>query len=344
MLGQVNKSNDVEGRKLSMIAFGYLSEKGSPGKAGRRKFYLGIIVFMILLILALYLALAHGLTNTQKLFSNPITFTSAVMLGLVVGVIVGLTSVGSGALMAPILLLDFGSIVGKTLVVGTATTAGTVEKFVVSLRNYFKKTLKMSYALMIAYTGVPLAAVGAFYSSVLIKWNLFSPLLSGVLLVVGLVIIVQSKLEKINYTKDPPMTRSLRIRGLLVGVVIGLVAGLTGVSTGSLLVASLILLLKFPNRTAVTIALFEGALILFAATATQLYLGHVNLPFTGALLLGGIPGILIGNHYKDRVGQNILGYGIAIVIIFEAARTLSAFFFGKSFFIFNLALAIKTVP
>ncbi|MDE1860671.1 MAG: sulfite exporter TauE/SafE family protein [Candidatus Micrarchaeota archaeon] len=265
---------------------------------------------------------------------DPITIAGIIALGFVVGALVGLTSVGSGALMTPILLLDFGGLVGKTFVVGTATTQGTVTKFFGSLQNYFKKSLRPNYLFMISITGVPLAAIGAFYSSAIISWNLFPPLLAAVLLAVAVLMIYQFRMRRVVHTKDPEMGRSLRIKGLAVGVVVGLIAGLTGVSTGSVLVSALIILLKFPSRTAVSVAIFEGGLILLAATITQLYLGHVNLPFAGLLILGGVPGILLGGHFKFRVNQRLLGYGIAGVIILEASRTLSSFFFGKSFFVF----------
>lgn len=263
---------------------------------------------------------------------DPFTMATVIALGLVVGTLVGLTSVGSGALMTPILLLDFSGIVGKTLVVGTATAQGTVSKFVGNVQNYLKRAIRFNYLFIISITGVPLAAIGAFYSTALINWNLFSPLLATVLAIVAIIIIVQARLEKLNVTKEPKINRRARIKGALIGVVVGLIAGLTGVSTGSILVAALILILKFPNRTAVAMAIFEGSLILFAATLAQLYLGQVNFPFTGLLLVGGIPGILVGGYFKDRVDQRKLGYIIAAVILLESARTLSSFFFGTTFF------------
>lgn len=325
---------EKEKAKRSLTALGYFYEVSETGERKRRRFFYARIIFVLLLITFFYFLgyTLYSLTNGTSL-SNPTTLVSAAALGFIVGAIIGMTSVGAGVLMTPILLLDFGSVVGKTLIIGTATTTGTVEKVIVSARNYFKKRINAGYVFMIAITGVPLASIGAFYSSALVSWNLFNPLLSAVLFASAVVIIIQHRLERMN-VEEPAITRSLRIKGLVIGVVVGLIAGLTGASTGTLLVASLILLLKFPNRTAVDIALVEGGLILLAATLTQLYLGHVNLPFTGVLLVGGIPGILLGNHYKYKVNQKLLGYGIAGVILLESLRTIAQFFTGKSFFIF----------
>lgn len=265
---------------------------------------------------------------------DPLTAISLIILGLVVGVLVGLTSVGSGALMTPILLLDFSSVLTKTLVVGTSTTQGTISKMIASIRNYRQKALQLKYVFLTAITGVPLAAIGAFYSKSLVSSTLFSPFLAAVLLIVGILMISNLRLKHSFAAKDPEMTTLLRIKGMVVGAIVGLIAGLTGVSTGSVLVSSLIMLLKFPSKTAVGLAVFEGSLILLAATVAQLYLGNVSLAFTAFLLVGAIPGILIGSHYKDKIDGRKLGYLIASVIILEAAQTLSNFFFPHAFFIF----------
>ncbi len=264
---------------------------------------------------------------------DPLTIATIITLGFVVGFIVGLTSVGSGALMTPILLLDFSGIVGKAFIVGTSSTYGTVSKAFGSIQNYMSGKFRSGYMFIIATTGVPLAVVGAFYSSALISWNFFSPIIAVLLIVVASVILIQSRFEKFS-GRDPKIDGKLRIKGAIIGIIVGLIAGFTGVSTGSLLVACLIIIMKFPNHSAVNIAILEGGLILLAATLTQIFLGHVNYLFTGILLIGGIPGILIGGRFKYRFDQKKLGYLIAAVIIFESARTLSSFFLGKSFFFF----------
>ncbi|MDE1825934.1 MAG: sulfite exporter TauE/SafE family protein [Candidatus Micrarchaeota archaeon] len=263
-----------------------------------------------------------------------ITTLSAVALGFIVGLLVGLTSVGSGSLMTPILYLDFGSSLARMMVVGTAATQGTITKFVASLRNYLSNTLRTDYVLIISITGVPLAAIGAFFSSALVSSKYFSPFLAVILILAAIAMIVEMRRNRSGHLMPPKANGALRIKGLVLGAVVGLVAGLTGVSTGSLLVTSLIVLLKFPTRMAIGIAIFEGGLILLAATSAQLYLGHVDLPFTGLLVMGGIPGILIGSHFKDRVNQRLLGYGVAGIMIFESLRIISSFATGRSFLFF----------
>ena len=161
-----NKSEEQTELKRKLSAFGYLSEVGKLGNTKRKKFYVGTIVFIALLAIALYLSASTFSVTQKALISSPATMIDLLRLGLVVGTIVGLTSVGSGALMTPILYLDFSRVLTHAQAVGTATTQGTVTKIVASIRNYMKKSLKSGYAFMIAIGGVPAAVVGAF----LTKW------------------------------------------------------------------------------------------------------------------------------------------------------------------------------
>ncbi len=260
--------------------------------------------------------------------------TSAWLLitGASIGLIVGLTSIGSGSLLTPTLELDFSSVVAGAAVVGTATLYGTITKLVASGHNYMKNRLDSGYAFIIAVTGVPTAAIGAFFTRPLIASDLFQPLLAVILVVAALSILFDVRIRNREIRKDPELTLGLRLKGAAVGAVVGIVAGMTGVSTGTLLVAALILVLEFRTHTAVTLAIFEGGLVLLAALVVQLYLGNVNIPVSALLIVGGIPGIIAGNHYKYRVNGRMLSYGVAGVIIFESARTISQFLWGKRFF------------
>ncbi len=318
-------------RKLS--AFGYLTEKGETGKRGRLRFYLGIIIFLALLAVMLYLSSSIFSITAQKIYNSQSTIISLVILGLVVGIIVGLTSVGSGALMTPVLYLDFSKVLTHAQAVGTATAQGTVTKFSASARNYLKKSLNTGYAFTIAVTGVPMAVIGAFLTKIATSYTQFQAVLAVVLIIAAVSIIYQVKVKKRNVYADPKVDTGFKWKGWLIGAYVGLIAGVTGISTGSLMVASLILILKFKPHTAVNVAIFEGGIILLAATITQIYLGNVAFLATGLLVLGGIPGILIGNHYKDSIGERILAYGVAGVIIFESARIVSSYLFGKTFFV-----------
>ncbi len=321
--------------KQRLGAFGYLSLEGKVGDRGRLKFYLGTAIFLILLAVALYLSSPISSITTQKLYNSPVTIVSLLILGLVVGIIVGLTSVGSGALMTPILYLDFSKILTHAQAVGTATAQGTVTKIVASIRNRLKNALNSSYAFTIAITGVPMAVIGAFLTKIATSYTQFQVVLAAILVIAALSIIYQVRARKHSYSSvDPKVDTNFKMKAMLIGAYVGLIAGVTGISTGSLMVASLILILKFKPHTAVNIAIFEGGIILLAAGITQVYLGNVAFLATGLLILGGIPGILIGNHYKDNIGEKVLTYGVAGVIIFESARILASYFFGKTFFIF----------
>ena len=298
MMKRRNKAEEEEIKKR-LTAFGYLGATGKTGEKGRARFYIGTVIFLALLAVVLYLNSSIFSITTQKLYNSPSTIASLLVLGLIVGIIVGLTSVGSGALMTPILYLDFSKVLTHAQAVGTATAQGSLTKIVASIRNRLKNALNSSYAFTIAITGVPTAIIGAFLTKLATSYTQFQVVLAAVLIIAALSIIYQVRVRKDNYSSvDPKVDTNFKLKAMLIGVYVGLIAGVTGVSTGSLLVASLILVLKFKPHTAVNIAIFEGGIILLAAGITQVFLGNVAFLATGLLILGGVPGILIGNHYK----------------------------------------------
>ncbi len=265
---------------------------------------------------------------------DPITMIGLIALGFVVSMLVGLTSVGSGALMTPILYLDYSGIISHSVAIGTSTTQGSITKSIGSLHNWLRKSLYSTYAFTIAITGVPFAAIGAFFTKTATSFAAFQLFMAAILLIAAALVVFQANIYgKSKVKKDPKMDLVFRIKAATIGIYIGLIAGVTGISTGSLAIASILLFLDMQPHTAVDLAIFEGFVILLAATIVQISLGNVSLPITGLLALGGIPGIIAGSRLKRRLNTSVLTYLIAAVIIFESARIIVNYFFPRLFFI-----------
>lgn len=264
------------------------------------------------------------------------TMAGLVMLGFIVSLIAGLTSVGSGALMTPILYLDFSSVISHTIAVGTSTTQGSIVKFFGSLRNYIKRTIKTNYAFIMAATGVPLAIAGAFLTKIATSYSSFQLFLAAVFVIAAASIIIQVKLtgKKKDIGNDSPMDKKMRIKGMIIGAYVGLIAGMTGISTGSLAIASILIFMNLKPHTAVDVAIFEGFIILLAATITQICLGNVSFLVTLLLIIGGIPGILIGSSLKSKFNPRLLIYAVCAVILLESIRIILNYFLPNKFFIF----------
>ena len=266
---------------------------------------------------------------------DPITMIGLVALGFVVSLLVGLTSVGSGALMTPILYLDYSGIISHSIAIGTSATQGSITKSIGSLHNWLRKSLYSTYAFTIAITGVPFAVIGAFLTKTATSYAAFQLLMAAILIIAAALVIFQASIyRKSKVKKDPRIDAKFRIKAATIGIYIGLIAGVTGISTGSLAIASILLFLDMQPHTAVDLAIFEGFIILLAATIVQVSLGNVSLPITGLLVLGGIPGIIVGSRLKGRLNTTTLTYLIAAVIIFESARIIINYLFPKAFLIF----------
>ena len=266
---------------------------------------------------------------------DPITMIGLTALGFIVSLLVGLTSVGSGALITPILYLDYGSIISHSVAIGTSATQGSITKSVGSLHNYLRKSLYSAYAFTIAITGVPFAVVGAFLTKSATSYTAFQLFMAAILIIAAALVIFQAAIYKNSEgKKDPKIDTKFRIKGAIIGIYIGLIAGITGIATGSLAIASILLFLEMRPHTAVDLAIFEGFIILLAATLVQIFLGNVSLPVTGLLVLGGIPGIVVGSRLKGRFNTRTLTYLIATVIIIESIRIIANYFFPNAFLIF----------
>ena len=266
---------------------------------------------------------------------DPITMAGLVILGFVVSMLVGMTSVGSGALMTPILYLDYSSVISHSVAIGTSATQGSITKLAGSLHNWMRKSLYSTYAFTIAVTGVPFAIIGAFMTKTATSYATFQLFIGAILIIAAAVVIFQAAIYKRSEKgSDPQVDRRFRVKGAIIGSYVGLIAGVTGISTGSLAIASIMLFMDMKPHTAVDLAIFEGFIILLAATAVQIYLGNVNLLITGLLALGGIPGIILGSRLKGRFNTTTLTYLIAFVIIFESIRIITNYFFPNRFFIF----------
>jgi len=212
-----NKAEEEE-IKQRLSAFGYLGIKGKTGEKGRTKFYIGTVIFLALLAIVLYLSSSIFAITTQKLYNSPSTMISLLILGVIVGIIVGLTSVGSGALMTPILYLDFSNVLTHAQAVGTATAQGSVTKIIASIRNHLKKALNSNYAFTIAITGVPMAIIGAFLTKIATSYTQFQVVIAAVLVIAAISIIYQIRINKDDHSyEDPKVDTNFKIKALMIG-------------------------------------------------------------------------------------------------------------------------------
>ncbi|MGA1828396.1 sulfite exporter TauE/SafE family protein [Microbacterium sp.] len=253
-----------------------------------------------------------------------------------IGIVVGLTGMGGGALMTPVLILFFGipplTAVSSDLItsaamkpVGSAVHMrhGTVHWKIVLWLMIGSVPAAFSGALIIAAIG-PSADVTAFVKTAL----------GVVLLIASALLIVRAYIGLSEYARvrrggTPTAHRDdvVKVRiipTLIVGVVGGLMVGLTSVGSGSFIIITLMAL--YPALSAnklVGTDLAQAVPLVFAAALGHLLYGDVDWSVVLPLVVGSIPGAYIGARLSSRVAGGIVRRALALVLLVAGLKMLN---------------------
>jgi uncharacterized membrane protein YfcA len=255
---------------------------------------------------------------------------------LAVGVVVGLTGMGGGALMTPMLVLFFG--VSPLAAVSSDLVASAVMKPVGSFVHLRHGTVRLDLVRWLCLGSVPAAFAGVLVIRALGDGAGVThavQLALGVALVVaaaGLFVRAYLRLAERAAVRDgtrpaDPVGRpQIRLRVLptvLVGVVGGLVVGMTSVGSGSLIIIALMLL--YPRLRASQLVgtdLVQAVPLVAAAALGHLIFGDFRLGLTGALLAGAVPGAWIGAQLSTRLPGALIRRALAFVLLASALKLL----------------------
>ena len=256
---------------------------------------------------------------------NPILVVS----GFVVGMLVGLTGVGGGSLMTPILVLLFG--VHATTAVGTDLLYAAITKTGGTLTHGLKGTVDWRVTGRLAAGSIPATILTLFALYILdIKGNASPPLITtalGIALVMTAVCVLSHRwlrlLTATRHTEaDPRWTATLTtFAGLLLGVFVTL----SSVGAGAIGMTALVLL--YPRTP---IARLVGSDIAHAVPLTLIagvghwLLGSVDWVLLSSLVIGSLPGIFFGSHLSARVSDKVLRPVLATILVIVGVRMLRA--------------------
>jgi uncharacterized protein len=245
-----------------------------------------------------------------------------VIFGLGVGMLVGMTGVGGGSLMTPLLILAAG--VQPVIAVGTDLAYGAVTKTVGGWRHLRQRTVDLRLSMWMAVGSIP-AAVGGVYVLELLKrayGDSFDTLLLGtvagaVLFVGGVVLVRALFLPHLVQRERDGFEFELRhkVAAVVVGVFVGFVLGVTSAGSGSLIAVALILLFRLVPRRVVGTDVFHAALLLWAAALAHVVAGNVDYGLAANILVGSVPGVWLGSHWSVRVPVGTLRTALGIVLI-----------------------------
>jgi uncharacterized membrane protein YfcA len=250
------------------------------------------------------------------------------LTGLLVGFLVGLTGMGGGALMTPILIFFFGF--QPTMAIGTDVTYAAVTKMFGSWKHWRQGSVDVPLALWLALGSVPASLAGvaavAYVKStygdvvnhVLYRAIGAALMMVGVLLVVKVVMHVDKTCRRENIR----MSRRLKFMTVLLGMGCGFIIGLTSVGSGTLLAVFLILFYPLTTDRIVGTDVFHAMILLLITGLAQIGVGNVDLWMVVALLMGSIPGVLIGSQLTVHAPTRLLRCILAAVLFLSGLALL----------------------
>ncbi len=245
-----------------------------------------------------------------------------VAFGLGVGVLVGMTGIGGGSLMTPLLILVFG--VKPLTAIGTDLAYGAVTKTVGGYRHFRQGTVDFSLSLWMGVGSVPAAVLGVYALDLLERAygqefdELLLTILAITLLFTGVMTLARALFMKALHEKERDkiqMTRRNKISAVLLGIIVGFVLGVTSAGSGALIAVGLILLFRLVPQRVVGTDIFHAAILLWAAAAAHLVAGNVDFALAGNILIGSIPGVWFGSNLSIKVPSGALRATLAIVLI-----------------------------
>ncbi|MCP2266118.1 sulfite exporter TauE/SafE family protein [Promicromonospora thailandica] len=265
------------------------------------------------------------------------TIDPALILGgLVVGFIVGLTGMGGGALMTPMLIFVFR--VDPLVAVSSDVVASLFMKPAGAFVHLRRKTVNLRLVLWLCVGSVP----AAFSGALIIQYLPFGESLDAALKTVlgcalllasaGLVVraVLQMVRSRSALGEGParPSAPELVVRPVptaLLGAAAGLLVGMTSVGAGSIIIV--VLLLLYPALKASQLVgtdLVQAVPLVAAASLGHLLYGDFSLGLTTSLLVGAIPGAWFGAHVSSRAPGGIIRRALAILLLASALKLLGA--------------------
>jgi uncharacterized membrane protein YfcA len=272
-------------------------------------------------------AAAYGDTRTEVLVS-----LSIVIAGLIVGVLVGMTGAGGGALMTPILILLFG--VTPSSAVSSDIVASAIMKPFGGAVHFRRGTVHMGLVGWLSLGSVPAAFAGVFIDHALgsgkaMQKNIEYAMGAAIFLAAA-AMVVRMLLDSAGRRKMPevgegpePEVKVKRLLTVAIGAFGGLLVGITSVGAGSLMIV--LLMIVYPQmsmRRLVGTDIVQSMPLVGSAAIGHALFGGLLFGVTAAIALGGIPGVLAGSWLSSRASNFLLRPILSFVLIASALKLL----------------------
>jgi uncharacterized membrane protein YfcA len=245
-----------------------------------------------------------------------------IAFGFGIGVLVGMTGMGGASLMTPLLILIFG--IQPVTAIGTDIFYAAVTKTVGGYKHLKLKTVHRGLAFWLAVGSVPSAIAGVWVIEILQhhygedalnKYVL--GMLGGALLVVGAATLLRTVFFKdvIEERSSMHLYRRHIVAAIVTGALTGFVIGLTSAGSGTLIGIALIAIFRLTPRRVVGTDIFHAAILLWAAGFAHWVGGNIDFGLAGNILVGSIPGVIVGTNLSVKAPQGFLRAMLGVVLI-----------------------------
>jgi uncharacterized protein len=257
--------------------------------------------------------------------SVPVIDPLYVASGFGVGLLVGMTGVGGGSLMTPLLILLFG--IHPSTAVGTDLLYASATKVGGSVVHGFARSIHWPAVIRLASGSIPASILTMF-----VLWQLdlngeAGRSLVNVVLCFALILTATSLifrktvLEQLRWRMERLDARTIGRLTVLVGVVLGVLVSISSVGAGAVGVTVLLLLYpQLPMARIVGSDIAHAVPLTLVAGIGHWAMGAIDWHLMGVLLMGSLPGIVIGSYLATRVPETALRLILAVTLVLVATK------------------------
>jgi uncharacterized protein len=253
-----------------------------------------------------------------------------VLFGLGVGLLVGITGMGGGSLMTPLLILAIG--IKPVVAVGTDLAYGAVTKTLGGWRHFRKGTVFPRLAFWLAVGSCPGALLGVWLLDKLRDaigedFDTFMLVaIGGALLLTGGLVLLRALAIADHAARERGAFRMQtrhKLAAAALGASVGFVLGITSAGSGTLIGIGLILGFRLSPHRVVGTDVAHAAVLLWVAAAAHWVSGNIDFGLAGNILVGSLPGVWIGTSIATRVPKNALRAALGVVLLASSLALLS---------------------
>ena len=249
-----------------------------------------------------------------------------IAVGFVVGVLIGMSGVGGGVLLLPVLI--FGLRVPAIIAVGSDALFNFFTKIPASLMHLKRGTVRRKVVIALATGSVPGSIAGVKLLMYIRHLygdgvnNFIKTAVGLLLIIIPTLLLFQRRIEE-RVANRPPSTKGFAGMAV-IGLLAGFLVGMTSVGSGSIIMMLLLLFYNFPPKVNVGTDILHAVILTGVTGLMHFRLGNVDPGLVLSLLIGSIPGGLLGSHFATRVPMLWLRRILCTLLLITGARMLWA--------------------